>query len=36
MSVVANGQWGIRGESVDGTDRTSDNAVNNALLSIGG
>jgi hypothetical protein len=34
--TVANEQGGIRGESMDGTDRTSDSMVNNALFGIGG
>jgi hypothetical protein len=34
--VVANEQGGDGGESVDGTDRTSDSMVNDALSSIGG
>jgi hypothetical protein len=31
MYTVVNGQGGIRGESMDGTDRTSESTVNNAL-----
>jgi hypothetical protein len=36
MLVVANKQGGIREESTDGTDRTSDSVANNALFGIGG
>jgi hypothetical protein len=36
MLVVANEQGGIRGKLIDGTDRTSDSEVINALLSVGG
>jgi hypothetical protein len=35
-SVVANEQGGDGGESIDGTDRTSDRMINDLLLSVGG
>jgi hypothetical protein len=35
-SVVANEQGGDGGESVDGTDRTSDRMINDPLLSVRG
>jgi hypothetical protein len=34
--VVANEQGGDGGESVDGTDSTSDRMINDLLLSVGG
>jgi hypothetical protein len=35
MHAVANEQGGIRGKSMDSTDRTSDSMVNDGLFGIG-